>query len=154
MREMRRTILLTGVLVPLLALGGLSCAQMAQADAANQAATAAVQQTKTAVAAAPQAVAGAVQAVPKTVEGIVGAIPAAAQAIADLPATVQSMADATVSSNHLNWGRPTVIYVTDDQYIVVYPTPQSDLRQGRVRMVVINRTTQLERLTRLQQTGR
>src|SRR4051794_26759723 len=57
-----------------------------------------------------------------------------------IPDTVQKTVDVFVAQNRPNWGRPSHIFVSQDQYILLYPTPDSERRQGHIRAIVVNRT--------------
>ena len=78
---------------------------------------------------------------------------AAVAAVEQVPAAIQAMVDALVTEQQPTWGRPQAVYVTPDRYVILYPTPDAERRQGRVRMVVVNRTDGHARIERMREKG-
>jgi hypothetical protein len=75
----------------------------------------------------------------QTAQQAVAAAQVATQAAQAIPAAIQSVADAFALNNGVNWGRPAAIVVTDTQYVLLYPTPLSEQKAGRPRIIVVNR---------------
>ena len=78
------------------------------------------------------------------------AVKTAALAAEAIPAAIQAMADSLVTDRKLNWGKPNRIIVTRDYYVFLYPTPDSERKKKGVRRVVVERTSYVARLQRLQ----
>jgi hypothetical protein len=53
---------------------------------------------------------------------------------------------AVVNNNKTDWGKPSEVHVTKHRYVFFYPTPQSELRQGRIRAVVVEKDSRAVRL--------
>jgi len=80
---------------------------------------------------------------------------AAAQAAVDtakvamdtVPSAIRAVADmAVVNNNKTDWGKPSAVHETKHRYVFFYPTPESELRQGRIRAVVVDKHSRAVRL--------
>ena len=81
------------------------------------------------------------------------AVPAAVAVAQAVPEAIQSMVDALVTEQQPTWGKPQATYITPDRYVILYPTPEAERKQGRLRMVVVNRVGGEARIERMRQKG-
>lgn len=124
MRRTGREWFVHGLLTLVGCTGALSCAQTAAVEGVDAAA--------------------------KTAKAAVDTAGSLAEAIPD---AVRKAVDAFVAQNRPNWGKPSHVFVSEDQYVLYYPTPESERRQGRVRAIIVNRTDGVARLLRMQNGG-
>ena len=68
-------------------------------------------------------------------------------ALDTIPAAIRAVADmAVVNNNKSDWGKPSSVHVNKHRYVFFYPTPQSELRQGHIRAVVVEKDSHAVRL--------
>jgi hypothetical protein len=77
--------------------------------------------------------------VPESIMGAQAAAVGAEAAIQGAGAAIRSLAASFTTQNQLSWGNPRAIVVRDEAYYVVYPTPESEMRAGRPRVLIIRR---------------
>ncbi|HEX8913383.1 MAG TPA: hypothetical protein VF796_13565 [Humisphaera sp.] len=65
----------------------------------------------------------------------------AASAIQAIPEAVRQAAALFQLNNNVQWGSPEKVFITDANYVLVYPTPAAELQKNRgvPRMIVVNR---------------
>jgi hypothetical protein len=76
--------------------------------------------------------------VPETIMGAQATAASARAAIDVAEMTVRGLIEAFTSQNQLDWGRPQAIVQRKDKVYVVYSTPESELRAGRPRVLIVN----------------
>src|SRR4051812_637152 len=66
--------------------------------------------------------------------------------VLNIPQLVYDLAHGSLSTNgNQGWGRPQMVVVTDTDYVLIYPTPDAELKKNRIpRMVVIHRDDQTD----------
>jgi ABC-type uncharacterized transport system auxiliary subunit len=72
--------------------------------------------------------------------------------VLNIPQLVFDLATGQVTANgNSNWGKPKMVVVTDTEYVLIYPTPDAELRRNRgvPRMVLIRRNDQTDPTKRL-----
>jgi hypothetical protein len=70
--------------------------------------------------------------------------------VENVPPAIQAIAENFANSSSRNWGQPTHVYMSDDYYVFVFSTPESELRRGPPRMVVVDSLGRIERLQRME----
>lgn len=83
--------------------------------------------------------AGGCGGVPEAIMGAQAAAVSAQVAVEGVAASVRALATSFTSQNRLSWGNPEAIVVRDEAYYVVYPTPESEMRAGQPRVLIIRR---------------
>lgn len=71
-------------------------------------------------------------------------------ALDTVPSAIRAVADMAVTNSKTDWGKPSSVHVTKHRYVFFYPTPQSELRQGRIRAVVVDKQSRAARLLEMQ----
>jgi hypothetical protein len=80
-------------------------------------------------------------------EAAANAVGTAKAALDTVPSAIRAVADmAVVNNNKTDWGKPSAVHVTKHRYVFFYPTPESELRQGRIRAVVVEKDSRAVRL--------